>query len=391
MLECDEDLYKTAVELVLDGEGVGRLPDGSILQSMAIAISSSPFSSFFARHSSIRRTIGFEFLESTTASNEQKDGPEFPIARSCARLVEAYVNAANRPIEDWETSIDHWDQIVSTGIREFGERKRFIEIANLAAGVRNRDDKCQDSPNLFDSDRSIVRRARYARLRAGSKKWWSHQLKSAETPGEVRMAILVFATWAGPKTVLALASDFDKLVATLNGQDWRYIYKSARNTIRVNSGRHWIKPIAIDASTLPKSLNVRTVSLIAMRCTQATVDNLCERFLIGYDDDDTAANEILTEYLLRRALKSRADTAWSIALSQVSKNYALGAKASNSLRRIQQHTKILPEKFAREVANLPHEFPAVLVRAAEARCRQIDAKHIVPVGRVAADERWFDN
>ena len=49
----------------------------------------------------------------------------------------------------------------------------------------------------------------------------------------------------------------------------------------------------------------------------------------------------------------------------------------------------LPEAEAREVVERPLEFPAILVRVAEARCRVLDAARVLPVGQVAFDEGWF--
>ena len=79
--------------------------------------------------------------------------------------------------------------VVQQGISEFGERQRFTELANLAAGIRSKEEQCLDSPDLFDVDRPMVRRARYARLRAGSRKWWSKQLQSATNANELWMSL----------------------------------------------------------------------------------------------------------------------------------------------------------------------------------------------------------
>ena len=150
------------------------------------------------------------------------------MAERGARLVEAFTSAAERPLADWTTSTEPWDHTIQQGIREFGERTRFVELANLAAGIRSTEEKCQDSPDLFDIGRPMVRRARYARLRAGSRKWWSKQLQSATNTDEVWMALLLFSTWAGGRTIEELAEAFDKLIVNLRTSEWYSLYSSMR-------------------------------------------------------------------------------------------------------------------------------------------------------------------
>ena len=114
----------------------------------------------------------------------------------CKKLV--VLQGRGRTLGEWNTSTAPWDQIVEQGVSEFGMRKRFVELANLAAGIRSRKEKCQDSPDLLDVVRPLVRRARYARLRAGSRMWWSKQLRSATSDDEVWMTLLFFEHGLGP-------------------------------------------------------------------------------------------------------------------------------------------------------------------------------------------------
>ena len=194
--------------------------------------------------------------------------------------MQAFTSAAERPLMDWNTSTEPWDRIVQQGISEFGERPRFVELANLAAGIRSTEEKCQDSPDLFDVGRPMVRRARYARLRAGSRKWWSKQLRSATNADEVWMALLLFATWAGARTIEELAEAFDKLIVSLgNLRVVQPLLIAAQGRPGVNSHRSWIKPLGIRVSALPPSLSVRTAALLAERCRSATTDKLYERYL----------------------------------------------------------------------------------------------------------------
>ena len=93
--------------------------------------------------------------------DEDVTWPRYGSAERCARLVQAFTSAAKRSIGEWNTSTDPWDRVVQQGIVEFGERRVFVELANIAGGIRSTAEMCEDSPDLVDSGRPLVRRARY--------------------------------------------------------------------------------------------------------------------------------------------------------------------------------------------------------------------------------------
>ena len=313
--------------------------------------------------------------------------PPYTAAERCERVVRVFTNVAERPVEEWNVSIEPWEQVIQQGISEFGERPIFMKLAKLAAGVRSKEEKCQDSPDLFDSKRPMVRRARYARLRASSRKWWKEQLQSAANADQVRMALLLFTTWAGAGAIEELAKEFDKLVVSLETSEWQSLHSSLRVAVEVNSGRSWIKPLSIHASALPPSLSVWTVALLAERCTPAAANELYETYLTDYRGDDPIVLSLRVDVQVRRAIED--DRKWAQAIESLRSSYRLGAPTSRALSQHLRNIPTLPDAVAREVVDQPLEFPAPLLRVAEIHCRQLDAAKILPVGRVATNEGWF--
>ena len=393
VFESAEELFEAAVDAVLAGERV-RYRGSSILQRLAWLIDRTSYRTSLGRHdprgASATRISLREYLSrfrGYKAYDKDITLPSYPTAQRCARLVEAFTSAADRPLAEWNTSIEPWDRFVQQGISDFGVRPRFVELANLAAGIRSTEEKCQDSPDLFDAGRPMVRRARYARLRAGSRKWWSEQLRAANNADEVQMALLLFATWAGARTVEQLAQAFDKLVAGLGTSQWRSLYASLRRAVGANTVRSWIKPLGIHVSAMPPSLSARTVALLAERCTHATVDELYERYLTNYKGDDSIMVSLSADVQVRRALGD--ETKWAQAIEGLRASYSLGVLTSRGLLPHMRRTLTLPDTVARQVVDKPLEFPTALVGVAEARCRQLDAASILPVGQVADDDDWF--
>ena len=389
VLESDEELFGVAVERILGGERVGWSREGSLLQQLAGSLEPLFLSVRDPQATFGRRISLLEYRNEFSGYTLEKDVnlPNFSAAERCARVVQAFTKAARRPVEEWSVSIEPWDQLIQQGISEFGEQEAFVALANIAAGIGSREEKCQDSPDLFDFQRPLVRRARYARLRAGSRKWWSRQLQSARGADKIRMSLLLFATWAGAKTIESLVKEFDKLVVNLEASEWHCLHSSLRRAVDVNSERSWIRPLTIRVIALPHSLSFRTAVLLAERSTGAIREELYERFLKHFKGDDSIIVSVRTEIQVRRALRD--PEAWPDAVEGLRSSYRLSAPTARALFPHMHRRISLPEKVSRDVVERAHEFPGALVAVAEARCRQLDADRIVPVGRIAEDEGWF--
>ena len=387
VLEESEKMFEAAVEAILAGRGITRFRGSSLLLGLTWSVSPMLLRTHHVSLAVEGRTSLREYLSMFRGYewNEDLTWPSYEVAERCARMVQVFRNAAEHSLAEWSSSVEPWSDVVQQGIIEFGERTRFVELANIAAGIRSTMEMCQDSPDLFDVDRPLVRRARYARLRAGDRKWWSEQLRSASSFDKNWMALLLFSTWAGPRTVEVLTETFDELVASLSPSEWRRLYSTVRRVINFNSDRSWIKPLGIRVSALPSSLNVRTAALLAERCTRNAANELYERYLMDYAGDDSILVSLRTDLQFRRALGDQAQ--WSQAIEGLRSNYDRGATIG---RVSYQHLeRRLPVAVAREVVDHPLEFPAILVRVAETRCRQLDASSVLPVGEVAANEGWF--
>ena len=390
VLESNEEIFGAAVESILSGESVGRTHGGSLLEKLTFSMERT----FPVRH--LRRNIFagqaplsdyLRRFRSYQVAETEIAAPDYDTAQRCTRLVQAFMSAAERPLQEWDTSTAPWNEIIQRGINEFGERRRFVELANIAASIRSAKELCEDSPDLLNSDRPLVRRARYARLRSNSRKWWSAQLEAATSPDEVWMVLLSFATWAGARTIEALADSIDRLIVGFGTNEWYSLYSSLHAAVELISSRSRRRPLELRVNELPSSLSARTISLFAARCTPAVADELYERFLIDFDGDDKMVISLRTDVQVQRALADEAK--WSEALEGLRVSYSLGAPLSRVIIAHLGSDLTLPDTIARQIVDQPLQFPSALVRIAETHCRQLDASKVLVVGKVASDEDWF--
>ena len=319
--------------------------------------------------------------------DDDVEGPDYATAARCGRVLSAFESAAEAPVEHWLTSVDPWDRVIQQGIREFGERERFTELASFAAGIRSRGEQCLDSPDLFDANRPLVRRARYARMRAGSRKWWSRQLHTASKADERWMVLLLFSTWAGTKTVEGLVKIVDARMGTLGDSDWHRLYWALRRVVGAHHNGPWVRPLGVDVNALPRSLSARTATVLMERCSQAKATQLYERYLSDYRGDDSVIVSLCASELLRYAVQD--ETKWPQAMEGLKRAYKQGVFTRGVLFEHLEYDQTLPHTVASEVVDHPVEYPASLVSMAEATCRQRDGDLISPVGQVAIDEDWF--
>ena len=117
------------------------------------------------------------------------------------------------------------------------------------------------------------------------------------------------------------------------------------------------------------------------------MDELYERYLTDYKGTDSIIASLRTDVQVRRALRD--ETKWPQAIEALRSSYRLGAPTNRVFFPPSKRNLILPDTVAREIVDQPLELPTILVGIAEARCRQLDASRILPVGRVASDEGWF--
>ncbi len=146
--------------------------------------------------------------------------PSFEPARRCQDFVNLGLELSKISAADWATSIAPWDQLVEGGKKLFGNRWAFYVLANASAGIRSKVEKCADASELHDESLGLCRRARHARLRAGTPSWWRSQLVSTSGELDLAFTLLLFWTWAGRTVIKSLGGLADDLLCALPSELW---------------------------------------------------------------------------------------------------------------------------------------------------------------------------
>lgn len=392
-IEADEERLSFLVDHLLDAPvGLPLRRIRSLIESFAEALAPHRYAlAFENRHptplSDVWEQLGM-LLERPAVEAIEKDLPSFRIANQIQEIVDMALGLSKDLASDWATGLSSWSQLVERARQLFGDRWSIMLLANASAGIRSKEEQCDDAADFFDESIPLCRRVRYARLRAGSSSWWNIQLSSATTQFEIACSLLVFFSWSGASVFEKLAFLADDKIRSLELDWWKKISDAIRSApYGLGVARREIK---VALKNLPSELSERTIIALSFRLNEESAQSLFLERLSDYNGDDPAVLAFCQQSALRAAQHD--PDKWRSWLPVVSDSYAKGVVSDLYIgyrfSRIVQ-TQTLPDEIAREIVARCSRYPADLVAWAEACCRERVATQVVPVGTVAVNDKWF--
>jgi hypothetical protein len=124
--------------------------------------------------------------------------------KECTDVIQVAKRELERTAREWATELSPWDNIIEQSRRFFGEQWVHFCLANVSSAIKSRELTCKEYPDLLDHSKSLCKRTRYARLRAGNHRWWSEQFKEEDSEMERCFILLLLLTWGSKKTLLKL-------------------------------------------------------------------------------------------------------------------------------------------------------------------------------------------
>jgi hypothetical protein len=315
--------------------------------------------------------------------------PAFNSAAKCTEFIETAIQESKKPAADWATQLRPWELLVEKGRALWGDRWAFYHIANLASGIKSPSETCADFSNLFNQTDPLCRRARYARLRAGVAQWWPKQLAKAANKGQQAFVIMLWSSWGSPATLHHKCADFDLAIGGLPQDEWNCLYDCVAEIVGWTRSQSGARKLRFELDKLPKSLSPRTATLFALRANSESVQELYIKYLLSYKGDDLRVLSA-TENMALTLLGKDAD--WKRALALISRAFQQGVVseryAYHTFIRNRQRVKI-PLDEAAKIMRRADKYPSYVVASAEARCKENAAKKLIPVAKIAEQDRWF--
>ena len=338
-------------------------------------------------HQVLERMYGGRRLEKETLHNPLT----YEYAGKILTLSVVFGTEIRKPAGEWASDLTPWNNLVEEARSLFGHRWAFDNLANIAAAAGSKDEKYDNADDLHDASVPLCQRARRARLRSGSPNWWRHQIEHAGNDNAQIFALLLFFSWAGPETLKKLVDIVNPILHSLAESSWQQLFSSLRQS------RHLAKNLSsqvvhFDNGDLPPDISDRTAVAYSIRADDAS-KVLIYRTYASRSKDKSASYLSLAGEVTSILLREGA-TGWEKGLpiiESVYKHYH-GRSFRVPLGYVRNNERgAIPADLAIKVVQNPELYPCDIVAIAEMKNRELLASSVVPVGKVAAQEHWFDD
>ena len=316
----------------------------------------------------------------------------FPDANSCKTVIQTVVRLEEIEVIRWATELEPWEFLVSAIQQEFGERFVTFQLANVASGIKSSSETCTDSSDLFDSTKSLCRRSRYARLRAGNPNWWLKEWGQASTVDRQMLCGILYFTWASSNTIIQTLETVDVIVGELQDEMWHILFESVEQSVQLTRNQSGERTMSIDCDALPKITSPRTMALLRLRAKTTTAEWLYKNGLGQYSGNDHHIFGLIQADAINHLVNSRGDSKEHLRL--LARAYESGVLSpAYSSYEFTRHGPLrqISIEVAREIVENSNRYPSFLVAGAEARCREEVAKNVQPVRLIAINEHWFSH
>ena len=142
------------------------------------------------------------------------------------------------------------------------------------------------APDPFEDSKSLCRRSRYARLRAGTAAWWPRQFHAAQSTLQKLQVSQLWLTWASENTIIQSLPQFESVMAELEDGDWTRSYDSVEHGIALTLTQSGDRLLELNLKSLPDSISPRSCVALALRTPPSTQLTLYRKYLADYTSDD---------------------------------------------------------------------------------------------------------
>lgn len=287
---------------------------------------------------------------------------------------------------EWKHSLLPWDNMIENG-RLFFKDCWLLNLASvISAGIKAKNELYESFYDLDDSNVSLSKRVRCARMKSGNINFWRQQLSETKN---MDLTMLVFLTWATPKAIFKLIEIVSVNLDSLSQSDYSQIVQGLKQISHVSEytkGQQRQVKDFIENSNVSNAVKF----LISFRFPE----NVQVKFVFKNIDGSHHEIEDLQKLKLRYLIDEFATNNYSDSLLEEIKKAYLNIKNDNSeihyLNRRTEATIKIPIEMARNIMVDCKNYPKYIASLAERTCRAYAHKMATPVGEIAKKEKWFE-
>jgi hypothetical protein len=312
---------------------------------------------------------------------------DIQVKDSTDELIQQYLliskPALNTLVSEFRSNLEPWEMLVENARNLFGECWSLNIMATLSAGIKSVD-LLGEYNNLCDKSVSLCKRVRFARLKSGNTSYWRETLENEE---EILFKLLVFFTWCTPKTMIQLIPSVVNKLKMLSEEETLALKKAVSAIASVSTfSRRQEDKLRILLSRIEGNDEVKY--FISLRFNRRDGSFVYENVKNAYGSLSIINEENLGHLITQFFYNSHDQD----ILSKIKELYPK-VKTMSNLRYIAysvRNTAVMPYELAKTIMENPKEYPQIISTAAERSCRRHAIENLMPVGKIAEVERWFE-
>lgn len=291
---------------------------------------------------------------------------------------------------EWGDKLMPWEVLVQSSIQAFGMSLSAKILTVISAGIKSKDEKCEEFDDFNNDTHSLCRRVRHARLKSGNIKWWRIQIDNSK---DKLFCYLVLMIWGTPKTLKEFLIELSNYVESLDSTEYETLLTSFIALSSISKfGQNQSSVIELQASLKEDGIIDKLKHLLSYRFEG---DNR-NKFIYSSIKDYNGPNQHILESKLLCLIELFSESPDDPhLLSQIKSTYKLLRKYDDEQMfyhrgyPMDEDSIKMNIDLAKDVMNEFKDYPRLISAMAEKTCRMYANQNIIPVGTIANEEKWF--
>ena len=290
-------------------------------------------------------------------------------------------------ISEWRTSIQPWEILVESIRQITGEKWRIYIISVIAAGIKSKDETYEKFSDLNDVSKSLCKRVRHARMKSGNISYWKNELDNSVN---ITFSLLVLITWATPRTLVKLLGKLSIISNNMSNTEFIQLNNGLKRTI--NQSQFKVSQIKeIQKHLIEENISDKLKYLISHRFGETYKRHFLYLNIKNHQDISEDITELRLNYLIEQYLNKSNDRSILQEIKDIYSTFVKYGDHHMHYHRYYRNAEYkIPIVIAQEIMLESKNYPRIIASVAERSCRLNANKHLVAVGQVAQDEKWFD-
>lgn len=289
-------------------------------------------------------------------------------------------------LSNWATTLEPWEMVIEEGRKIFGDKWKFIIMANIAAGIKSKDEMCEEYDDLSNQSMSLCKRVRFARFKSGNIKFWNLQF---ENNIDLKLKLLVFFTWATPKTIFKLYPIVSPIIDSLEADD---LHQLTSGVYGSTHDRYFSKPQKeFIFSKVEEEIQSDVFKyFISLRIDAQSRNKFVYENITSNPKFIEEIAEAKLCYLVDEYLSNPSDVRMLNRIKSLYAESTLYKMNSYYLHHLSRKNITIPFDMAKKIMSDCKSYPKRISMMAEKSCRLNAYDSFKAVGETAKTDKWFE-